>query len=103
MSGAWTPGPWAVNPKAATNVEAGGRGVSACGGYFDNTSDGAYAVENEANARLIAAAPDMAEALRLFIHYDEATDDDGVQLMLNYADALSAAKAALAKARGEAK
>ena len=58
--------------------------------------------ECTANARLISAAPDMAEALRLFIHYDEATDDDGVQLMLNYADALSAAKAALAKARGEA-
>ena len=45
-----TPGAWAVNPKAATNVEAGRRGVAACGGYFDNTSDGAYAVENEANA-----------------------------------------------------
>ena len=64
-----TPGAWAVNPKAATNVEAGRRGVAACGGYFDNTSDGAYAVENEANARLIAAAPDMhATILSL---YDE--------------------------------
>ncbi len=58
-----TPGAWAVNPKAATNVEAGRRGVAACGGYFDNTSDGAYAVENEANAHLIAAAPDLARAL----------------------------------------
>ncbi len=39
----------------------------------------------------------LAEAARLFIHYDSANDDDGVQMMLNYNAALMATKAALSK------
>ena len=116
----WTPGAWAVNPKAATNVEAGRRGVAACGGYFDNTSDGAYVVENEANAHLIAAAPDMAgvspraaEMLRVaatFLRSEEPTGTvfyDGAACdAFCIADDCEAAaddiNAALAKARGQA-
>ena len=90
-----TPGAWAVNPKAATNVEAGRRGVAACGGYFDNTSDGAYAVENEASAHLIAAAPDLYEALESLV--DEVTNHGEADGAI-----LDSARAALTKARGEA-
>jgi hypothetical protein len=97
MSGKWTPGPWRVNRKAATNVEADNgrqiRGVAACGGYYDNTSNGAWATENEANAHLIAAAPDMAKALIACI--SASTPDERTA-------AIDAALAALAKARGEA-
>jgi hypothetical protein len=61
-----TLGPWAINPKASLCVEGpGGRGVASTGGYFDNTSDGAYEIENQANARLISSAPDLLEALEL--------------------------------------
>jgi hypothetical protein len=64
MSGGWTPGPWRINRIAATNVEsASGRGVASTGGFQDGTDD-AY-LANQANARLIAAAPVMLETLRV--------------------------------------
>jgi hypothetical protein len=62
MSGGWTPGPWRINRIAATNVEsASGRGVASTGGFQDGTDD-AY-LANQANARLIAAAPELVEEL----------------------------------------
>jgi hypothetical protein len=107
MSGAWTPGPWRVNPKAATNVEsANGRGVAACGGYYDNTSNGAYAVENEANAHLIAAAPDLYAALADALKALEKFVDTSAEQRKPYEHPLSAydrGQDALAKARGETK
>jgi hypothetical protein len=55
-----------------------------------------------ANARLIAAAPELYEAVRLFVEeYDQNDDSSGVGMMIAYNRALEAAKAALAKARGE--
>jgi hypothetical protein len=59
--------------------------------------------DNEADARLIAAAPELYEAVRLFVEkYGAADEPSGVAMMLAYNDALEAGKAALAKARGEA-
>jgi FtsZ-binding cell division protein ZapB len=66
-------------------------------------------VEKEANAKLIAAAPDLLrerdalkaenealrEALELFIKYDQAPEDDDVDLMGLYFDAIIAAKNAI--------
>jgi hypothetical protein len=40
-----------------------GRSVASSGGYSDNYSGGADRVENAANANLIAAAPELYEAL----------------------------------------
>jgi hypothetical protein len=57
--------------------------------------------EREAAARLIAAAPELYEAARLFLEYDAGDETDGVALMLAYNIALEAARVALAKARGE--
>lgn len=59
----------------------------------------------EANARLIAAAPDLLEACEALIAYDEGDDDApdaGVKMMIDYDHALTLARAAIAKARGEA-
>lgn len=65
MGDKFTPGPWALHKYSSTTVQnEAGRTVASCGGYQDNMSDGAFAVENEANARLIAAAPELVEALR---------------------------------------
>lgn len=56
-----TPGPWKL--KGVFNVtDERGRGVATCGGYADG-KDGTYE-ENLANAALIAAAPEMLEALK---------------------------------------
>ena len=71
-----TPGPWSAEEwtsRARTTVlapiegVAGGIVIADCGpsrsGYCDS--------ETEANARLIAAAPDMLEALKEFVAYSE--------------------------------
>jgi hypothetical protein len=63
MSGGYTPGPWRINRIAATNIESpNGRSVAATGGFQDGTEDSF--LTNQANARLIAAAPELVEALR---------------------------------------
>jgi hypothetical protein len=60
-----TPGPWLLHKYSATTVQnSAGRTVASCGGYQDNTSDGAYVRENEANALLVSLLPELVEALR---------------------------------------
>lgn len=62
-----THGPWKIGPHSDTLVVgANDRHVCTTGGYSTNTDDGQHLVENEANATLIAAAPDMEEALAPF-------------------------------------
>lgn len=52
-----TPGPWTVNPKAKTNIRHGNLTIANC----SSTHDGSRAEEEIANAKLIAAAPDLLE------------------------------------------
>lgn len=68
----------------------------------DHISDGefsAYYAQVEANARLIAAAPDLLEALESLLHYDE--QDAGCIPTDAHLDAQNEARAAIARARGE--
>lgn len=62
-----TPGPWEIDKRCETSVFAeldGRRGICSTGGYSTNTIDPEVLNdENNANARLIAAAPDLLEAL----------------------------------------
>lgn len=51
-----------------------------------------------ANARLICAAPDMAEALRAFIAYNQGDWDQGPEHDAAYQRCVDIARAALAKA-----
>ena len=55
--GKHTPGPWEVRYDAM--VFCGNRSIASCGGYSSNVNSQAIRLENEANARLIAAAPKM--------------------------------------------
>jgi hypothetical protein len=76
-------------------------------GEFVATVDGRFKDDPQAivHARLICAAPELLEAARLFVAYDSAPDDtaeDFGRMMLAYADALAAAKSAIAKAEGRA-
>lgn len=77
----FTPGPWYVDGTFVTNDED-----------LDICSMGDVAWE--ANAHLIAAAPELYEALRDLIAYCDPTGD-------YIDDELVWARAALAKARGE--
>ena len=92
MSHSFTPGPWYVTGKLTRYVEArigGGliQEVASCG---PTEADGGYGPQQAANARLIAAAPDLLEALRGVLRIADRKTDE-----------FDAARAAIAKATGE--
>lgn len=70
MSAEYTPGPWAIfdlHDETRLNVRGPNEEfVADCadGFYSDETDGWVMAVESLPNARLIAAAPDLVEALR---------------------------------------
>ena len=99
-----TPGPWPLEPTGDYKRWIVGKGlIEGPRGYdlAEVYSDDCDPVEAEANARLIAAAPELFEAVRLFLAYDAGDMDDGAAMMIAYAEARSAAIAANAKASGE--
>lgn len=99
-----TPGPWAVQRYAnyiGFGVYAHGRGCIA-ERWYDKQQDEPYGPEILANARLIAAAPDLLLALEDLVNEIRAysspeCDDEGAI----GAEELKAADAAIAKAKGE--
>ena len=56
-----TEGPWQINPRAASNVEAGRRSIASCGGYSDG-SENAH-LENITNGELIVWLRNNAVAM----------------------------------------
>ena len=93
-----TPGPWKINPRASMVVESeSGRTIASCGGYASTSED--TMPENQANARLIAAAPSLLTAIYdareiIALYIDEAGPCDheanicicGVKSVLNEID-----------------
>lgn len=100
METKYTPGPWTTYRHSETTVcSASGRTVAACGGYQDNFSDGGYHRENITNARLIAAAPELVEALREVIGWHD--DADNLHKPIEVRAAYMRARALLAKIDGD--
>jgi len=119
MSGAHTPGPWSYSWESDTRDWAI---VTADGGQIVanvNTESGPDThsvpamrqMPAEANARLITAGPDMAEALRLGAAYDDLLksyagplpvlcDGDNAAIDAAYDAWISATRSALAKIGG---
>lgn len=103
METKFTKGPWRISRAKPTKA----RGFDILAGYSkmvaaapapnDLYQDSA---ERTANARLIAAAPDLYAALEA-IEYQMGGETDAVRK--RFSDARTAARAALAKARGETK
>ena len=92
----FTPGPWAVVGNRTKYVEArliSGliQEVAACG---PTAADKGYGPQQEANARLIAAAPDLLEALIELA-------DCGAEAWGEDRPCVKWARAAIAKATGE--
>jgi hypothetical protein len=86
-----TPGPWAVHPRIKDSV------VTGKGGSIADLVGTKSAQEHEANARLIAAAPEMLEVLELLeSRWDEIVADD-----VSVTGSIHMIRAAIAKARGE--
>jgi hypothetical protein len=88
-----TPTPWTIE-RDGTTLCMGNQHVAQA-----IAPDGASLAEQRANARLIAAAPELYEALHELLAAldDSATSDDSVQAMMRYAAAEQDARAALAK------
>jgi hypothetical protein len=102
----WTPGPWRIEPPGDL-IEDGYSVLAECGSFCitvpAETHDYEHGSRDEADARLIAAAPEMYEALlnlsneMAFLLKRNPSKDGGL-----YRVAVDEARAALAKARGEA-
>ena len=95
----FTKGPW--------KVEHDGPSLPIITAIVDGRWDFVATVEHaggadEANARLIAAAPDLLEALQEYMSaFGQALEANDITFNLQQQDADAMARAALAKARGE--
>jgi hypothetical protein len=62
-----TPGPWETFKEHNVRDVHDHRGVATCGGYSQNWNEDIVYQENIANARLIAAAPELLEAAKKMV------------------------------------
>ena len=94
----YTPGPWVISKHCSTLVESskGCRSICSAGGYSSNVT-----IElgtNEANANLIAAAPDLLEALERTLSWLTSYPGGGT---LEPDGVYEQARKAIANAKGE--
>lgn len=110
MSAKFTPGPWQQDTRGYPHVDVraeGGRAIAATWNVCSNQPKtpeqyDKRTAEDRANAHLISAAPDLLEALQMFVRYEDEMDIRAdVQAMLTYATFSEFARAAIAKALGE--
>jgi hypothetical protein len=92
----YTPGPWDI--KYEWNVFAGERLVATTGGYTSSRNGEAVRQENIANARLIAAAPDLLGALTRIEMLDRRVYSGDEVEGWNWDEAIFAARDAILKA-----
>jgi hypothetical protein len=107
MSEKWTPGPWTAQPVIREGEEIGcafivGGGLVGAAHAWPTEIDSGDFSRVEANAKLIAAAPDMAEAIQPLIDIAKAYAMLTYDRMGTARKAIQAGEAALAKTRGEA-
>lgn len=96
-----TPGPWTIRPNLEGHVFAGDQLIAGCMGHSRNFNDANLRDEQLANAQLIAAAPEMRDALE-FIAFclSERVDHTIAPSFITLATLVDKARAAIAKAEG---
>lgn len=96
MSAKHTPGPWSLAESKVfmyqTLIMANGNSAPIATLYGSLTD-----CENGRNARLIAAAPDLLEALHAIVSSLSDNDEEG---LIEHSEQIIAARAAIAKATG---
>lgn len=99
MSPKYTPGPWQVNGHAIEQDHGKFKRTTVVGFVEDRDND-----DSEANARLIAAAPELLAAATIALSWIQGAVDDGLYIEGPYADRARAdaekVRAAIAKAIG---
>lgn len=111
---AFTPGPWFLNPRPETDRDGGqpvctyglGNGRNCIANVWGMASARVIDDAAMANARLIAAAPELLEALLGILEgiEDESGPNDGVDgvvLIPLFESQIATARAAIAKATGQ--
>ena len=103
-----TPGPWLRDDRSGLDCDvraASGRKVALCWGLASNNATNYradYRAECDANAHLIAAAPELLDALRAFLRAPSVGSAGPGAVTIAVQDFnLRAARAAIAKATGE--
>ncbi len=106
-----TPGPWAASSVADKASHCGCRKACAIfelGDYYVYPAPGqagpvAIAAGKD-NARVVATAPEMLDALKLWLYYDNQDESDFAHVgpMLLYARAIEATRAVVARALDDA-
>lgn len=105
-----TPGPWNVDPMHPADIQAGGQELATMihegnigAEYTIGGKSSISASERDANARLIAAAPDILDALAgiIGIYVDLAESGDAGFWDAEKMPEVIAARSAIAKAIGE--
>jgi hypothetical protein len=93
-----TPGPWKAQMREFRQWEV----VSTCETEWWIADASPYNERQEANARLIAAAPELLEALEAVLYWAEIAGDttDKEALAANEEASIALARAAIAKAEG---
>lgn len=97
-----TPGPW-IWQHWPDGVDAVAQASTL--GTIATIQSGAFADEDQANARLIAAAPDLLEACKKLIEWDDREKDHAIDFWARVGlckEAFEAMRAAVTKADGSA-
>ena len=93
-----TPGPWTLEHSSAKRGPGGLCGTAAFNRVVGDGMELATGIQREANARLIAAAPDLLEALkwvqaRLIMHEGASDANDAASVAITLASAITKATA----------
>lgn len=96
MEAKHTPGPWSVHSKMRDCVTFEGRHGTE--NLFLQNLDGYFACQSEADARLIAAAPELLEALKCLKRETILSDVDMDYIKSHFQPWLDKAEAAITKA-----
>ena len=99
MQSSFTPGPWAFAKYSAKRFGLGQKGNGAFF-FLQCVNDSADDPQARADARLIAAAPDLLEALRRIEEYWNQDQNETAMADACW-HAINTARAAIAKATGE--
>ena len=95
-----TKGPWEMD--AGLNIHGpDNRLVANCGGRSQNFDTEKCEAENKANAHLIAAAPELLEALEMMVRQFGPHPREDTEGWREEYEACDSARAAIAKAKGE--